>query len=195
VQSAFGYFNPPLLAAMWDAGRVKIDPRTAGHEYLEAAHELGRARLTGVEELEGLVAAATTVVEAARRQVAGLTLFAAAAAEPVPADPPAAAMHQVTVLRELRGSAHLVAVVAEGLSPQTAHLMRRPEMYTMFGWPDADRPEVRDVDREALDAAEARTDRIVAPAFGVLDDDGASALLAGLHAIEPLFSGQAIPGA
>ena len=185
VQSAFGYFNPAVLAAMWDAGRAKVAPRDAGREYLEAAHDFGRARLAGAEGLEGLIGAATQVLDAARTEVAGLTLFAAAAAEPVPADAPAAAMHQVTVLRELRGSAHLLAVVAEGLSPRTAHFVRRPEMYTTFGWPDDDRPTVGDADTAALHAADERTDRIIAPAYDALDDDGAAALLEGLRTMGP----------
>jgi hypothetical protein len=194
VQSAFGYFNPAVLTAMWDAGKAKVDPRTAGREYLEAAHDFGRERLSGVEELASLVSAASTVVDAARRSVAGLTLFAAIAAEPLPSDLPAAAMHQVNVLRELRGSAHLLAVVAEGIPPRTAHFIQRPEMFTVFGWADTDRPEVEDADHASLRAADARTDQLIAPAFGALDDDGAVALLSGLHAIAPLCAQQPDPG-
>ena len=193
VQSAFGYFNPAVLAMMWDAGRAKVAPRTAGREYFEAAHEFGRARLGGVEELGAFVAAATKVVDAAKGEVTGLTLFAAAAAEPVPEDLPAAALHLVTVLREFRGSAHLVAVVASGLASKTAHFMRRPEMFTTFGWSEDDRPAVTDADAAALAAADALTDRIVAPAYSVLDDDGAAALVAGLHAIGPLLKSAPAP--
>ena len=194
VQSAFGYFNPAVLAAMWDAGKAKIDPRTAGREYQEAAPEFGRERLTGVEELDSFVPAARAVVDAARQDVAGLTLFAAASAEPIPEDLPAAAMHLLTILRELRGSAHLVAVVAEGLPPRTAHYLRRPEMYAVFGWSDDDPPSHNEEDRAALAAADERTDRIVAPAYGALDDDGATALLVGLHAIAPRCATAPIPG-
>lgn len=193
VQSAFGYFNPAVLAMMWDAARAKVAPRTAGREYFEAAHEFGRARLSGVDELGAFVAAASKVLEAAKRDVAGLTLFAAAAAEPVPGDLPAAAMHMVAVLREFRGSAHLLAIVASGLSPRTAHFMRRPEMYTTFGWPDDDRPTVSDADTAALAAADTLTDQIVAPAYAVLDDDDAGALLSGLRAIGPLLRSAPIP--
>jgi len=195
VQSAFGYFNPAVVAMMWEAARAKVAPRTAGREYFEAAHDFGRARLSGVEELGPFVTAATKVLDAAKLDVAGLTLFAAAAAEPLPSDLPAAAMHLVAVLREFRGSAHLVAVVASGLSPRTAHFIRRPEMYTTFGWPDDDRPTVTDVDTAALAAADALTDRIVAPAYGVLDDDDAMALISGLRAIGPLLTTGPIPRA
>jgi helix-turn-helix protein len=185
VQSAFGYFNPAVVTMMWDAARAKVSPRTAGREFFEAAHDFGRARLSSLDELGGFVPAASKVVEAARRDVEGLTLFAAASAEPVPDDLPAAALHLVAVLREFRGSAHLVAIVASGLSPRTAHFMRRPEMYETFGWSDDDRPTVTDVDATALAAADALTDRIVTPAYSVLDDDGAAALVAGLRAMGP----------
>jgi hypothetical protein len=192
VSSAFGYFNPAVVEMMWAAGREKIDPRRAGREYFEAAHEFGRERLDGADELEGFVAAATKVVDAAREQVAGLALFAGAAAEPVPDDAPAASMHQLAVLREFRGSAHLVAIVAEGLDAKTAHYIRRPEMYTTFGWSDPV-PVVTDAHTAALKAADARTDRLVAPAYSVLDDDDAAALLAGLAVIAPRLVGNEIP--
>jgi len=185
VQSAFGYFNPAVLAMMWDAGRAKCEPRTAGHEFFAAAHDFARPRLGGIDELGAFVTAASKVVEAAKRDLTGLTLFAAASAEPVPDDLPAAALHQIAVLREFRGSAHLVAVVASGLSSKTAHFLKRPEMYATFGWSDDDRPTVTDADTAALAAAEAMTDRLVTPAYAVLDDDGATALLEGLRAIGP----------
>ena len=51
VASAFGYFNPAVLAIMWNAARAKIAPRDAGREYFEAAHDFGRAKLTGLAEL------------------------------------------------------------------------------------------------------------------------------------------------
>ncbi len=193
VQSAFGYFNPAVLRAMWDVGRAKVPPRTAGHEYFEAAHDFARARLSGLGELDAFVAAATVVVTAALSDVAGLTQFAAAAAEPVPSDAPAAALHQVAVLREFRGSAHLVAVVASGLDTRLAHFMRRPEMYTTFGWPDDDRPSVTDADTAALVAAESLTDRLVTPAYAALDDAGAKALLDGLRAMGPMLKSEPIP--
>jgi hypothetical protein len=192
VVSAFGYFNPAVVTFMWEAARAKLAPRVAAREYLEAAHDFGRERL-GDLELDAFVAAATQVLDAARGNVAGLALFAGAAAEEVPTDPPAAAMHLLSVLREYRGSAHLVAVVAAGLDPKVAHFLRRPEMFTTFGWSDADTPEVMAEHTDALARADERTDHLVAPAFGVLDDDGATALLDGLDAIAPRLSAQ-IPG-
>lgn len=194
VQSAFGYFNPGLLTAMWDAARAKVAPREAAREYFAAAHDHGRERLTGADALDGFLSAAAKVIAAGRANVAGLTLFAGAAAEPVPDDAPAAAMHQVAVLRELRGSAHLLANVAEGVDPKVAHFARRPEMFEAFGWSKDDAPEVTDADRAAIAAADVRTDRLVAPAYAALDDDEAMALLHGLSVLGPKLASGPIPG-
>jgi hypothetical protein len=185
VSSAFGYFNPETIATVWNAGRLKVAPREAGREYFAAAHDFGRARLDGVAELDGFVAAATKVVDRARQEVAALTLFAGAAEVPVPADSPAATMHLLAVLREFRGSAHLVAVVAEGLEPKVAHYVRRPDFFTMFGWQESDAPTDTTDAVAQLARADERTDRLIAPAYSVLDDDDAVAMLTGLDAIAP----------
>lgn len=184
VTSAFGYFQPGVIENAWTAGRLQVEPRRAGREFQAAAHDFGRARLDGLE-LGAFVDAARTVLERAKLDVAGLSLFAAAAAEPVPDDDPAAAMHLLSVLREFRGSAHLLAIVAEGLEPRVAHYLRRPGMFAMFGWSDGDVPEVTPEHTDALQRADERTDRLVAHAYAALDDRGAVALLEGLEAIGP----------
>ena len=191
VNAAFGYYNPDVLAAVWDAARKKVDPVGERRRVLRGRVDFARERLAGLEELDGFVAAARKVIDRARTQVSGLALFAGAATAPLPEDPAAAAMHALIVLRELRGSVHLVAVVAEGLDPKVAHFVRRPEMFTTFGWAEADAPSVGDGEAGALAAADARTDELLAPFYGVLDDDDAVALLAGLAAIAPRLRGDA----
>lgn len=179
VASAFGYFEPSLLARMWDSARRRVAPRVAGRAHLECAHRFGRERFGGVDGLDRFCAAAEAVVAAA--DPAGLALFAGYAAEPLPADLPARAMQLVAVLRELRGSAHLLAVVAEGLSPRVAHYLKRPGDYELFGWRADQAPEVTDADRAAHAAAEARTDRLLAVPYGVLDDAGRRDLRTGVE--------------
>ncbi len=181
VISAFGYFNPAVVRAMWDSARAVLAPRQGAREFLECAHRYGRRHFSSVQGLGPFCEAAHAVVQAA--DIQGLPLFAGAAAEPLPDDLPARAQHLVTVLRELRGSAHLVSVVASGLSPQTAHWLKRPEMWTTFGWAESDAPTATDADRAALAAAEELTDRLVRPAYAVLDDGGAGALLSGLDGL------------
>ncbi len=177
VASAFGYFEPSLLARMWDSARAVLAPRQAGREHLACAHALGRARLAGLAGLEAFCDAGERVVGAA--DPAGLALFAGMLAEPLPEDAPGRAMHLVVQLRELRGSAHLLAVRASGLAPRTAHFLRRPDDFALFGWSASDAPTVGDRERGQLDAADALTDELLAPAFATLDAAGSDALVKG----------------
>lgn len=183
VASAFGYFEPGLLAHMWNTAREKLAPRDAGRAHLECAHEMGRVRLAGVEGLDAFCDAAAAVVSAA--EPAGLALFAGMLAEPMPDDDPARAMHLLVVLRELRGSAHLLAVRASGLSPKVAHYLKRPDDFALFGWKETDAPAVGDDERARLASAEVLTDELVAPAYAVLDDSARAGLLGGLRQIAP----------
>jgi hypothetical protein len=185
VASAFGYFAPPLVANLWESAKEKLAPRDAGRLYAEAAADLGRRKLADVEGLDAFCAAAEMVVASAER--AGLALFAAWAAEPLTEDLPGRAMQLINVLREHRGSAHLVAVVAVGLAPAVAHAAKRPDMVQAFGYGEA--PEVSDDDRALLQEAEVITDRIVTPAYAALTEAEAAALLHGLEAIEAALAG------
>ncbi len=182
VASAFGYYKPQVVEAMWNSGRDKLAPRAAGRLYLECAHDYGRSRFSEIEGLEDFCAAAEAVVDAA--DPAGLALFAGISAEPLPDDAAARAQQLVTVLREFRGGAHLLAVLACGVSPLVAHYVQHPEMWGIFGWADDEVPTVTVDDHAALDAAEELTDRLVLPAYAVLDGDGRTALLAGLDAMQ-----------
>lgn len=182
VSSAFGYFNPTLITDMWTSASEIVAPRVAGTAFFSAAADLGRAHLADLPGLDAFVAAAETVVDGA--DPLALTLFAAAAAEPRAEDAPARAMQLLSVLRELRGSAHLVALRAVGLSDRKAHVINRPDDQAMFGWGPDDVVEVTEDDRARRAAAETLTDDIVRPAYALLDEDGRAALLAGVDAIE-----------
>ena len=115
---------------------------------------------------------------------AGLALFAGVASEPRVDDAPGRAMQLTAVLRELRGSAHLMAVLASGLTPEVAHYVRRPGMYKAFGYDEATPPTVTDADKARLAASDALTDQLLLPAFSVLDSSGADALAAGALAMK-----------
>lgn len=182
VSSAFGYFNPSLVARMWLAAREKAAPRKAGHAFNESCCDHGRAKLGGVPGLAEFVAAGEKVLAACDGD--GFALFAGTAAEPAAADLPARAMQLVTILREYRGGAHLAAVRAVGLDSRTAHFVKRPGDIAMFGWSDEDAPVVDDEVRSRMDEAEDITDRIVTPAYAVLDEAERAAFVAGLRAIE-----------
>ena len=178
VSSAFGYFNPEVVAALWVEGRTHIAPREAARVYLDCAAEVGRRRLAHIEGLDAMVAAADAVNEAA--DPVGLALYAGYRGELLVDDVPGRAMQIVDVLREFRGSAHLIALRASGVDARTAHVVKRPNDLPMFGWPADLQPEISDEQRAAVEAAETLTDDLVRPAYAVLDEAGAAALLRGL---------------
>ena len=179
VHSAFGYFQPDMIAKIWNSAKEILAPRDAAREYLACAHAYGRRKFTGVDGLDAYVAAASAVIDAA--EGTSLALFAGVRAEPVPTDAPAAAMHQAMVLRELRGSAHLAANAAVGLHSSVADAIKRPNDVAMFGYPEP--PAVTDADRAAHARAEDITDDILVPAFSVLTDEQATALIDGTAAL------------
>lgn len=174
VTSAFGYFSHAVVDKIWSSARETMGPREAATAVLEAAAEVGQAKFAEVDAavLDGFNDAASTVI--ANHDPAGQALFAASAAMPVPEEARAQAMHQAIVLRELRGSAHLAAVVANGLSPVIAHAIKRPDMLEVFGYPEA--PTITDEDRAKREAAEAMTDDMMIAAVSALSADQMTAL-------------------
>lgn len=187
VRSAFGYFSPNLIDAAWNGGRQVIAPREAGRRFMECCADLGRQRLSDLEDLEGFVAALDAVNGAA--DPTGLALYAAVRAEPLVDDLPGRAMQLVTVLREFRGSAHLVAIRVAGLDAKTAQFVTRPGDGAMFGWQPEDAPTTTDEHRMQMQRAEAITDDLTRPAYAVLDDAGQQAVLRGLSGVEAALKG------
>ncbi|MHB1787058.1 MAG: SCO6745 family protein [Acidimicrobiales bacterium] len=181
VQSAFGYFEAGLVTKLWNSARERVGatPREVGRAYVAASQDFGRQHFSGLSGLDGFCAAAEAVVEGVNP--AGLALYAALSAEPLADDVAARAMQLVTVLRELRGSIHLLAVVSAGVSPRVAHYFRRPTDFTTFGYGEDDVPTLSDEDQATMAAVDAHTDRLMGRAFDVLDDTERTALAAGVH--------------
>ena len=182
IRSAFGYFNASVIADAWDSGAAVLAPRAAGRAYFESCASHGRTTLAGVAGLDAFAAAAGAVNDAADET--GLALYAGIKAEPLADDSAARAFQLITVLREFRGSAHLIALRAVGIDDRFAHFIKRPDAVKMFGWAPEDVPEITDSMHEAMAAAEALTDRLVTPAFAVLDQAQQTALVDGLQAIK-----------
>jgi len=159
---------------------VHARQRRSGHDDRRCA--FGQARFVQLDGLEAFCTAAGKVNDAA--DPVGLALYSGIKAEPLAAEPPARAMQLLTVLRELRGSAHLVAVRANGLDAKTAHYISRPDFFGMFGWGDDEVPTVGPRDRAKLEHAEKLTDRLVSPAYSVLRPKAQKALLDGLEQME-----------
>ena len=175
VHAAFGYFHTSLIDRIWTSAKERVAPRDAARLYLGCAHDLGRAKFSDIEGIGGFVDAAATIIGAI--EGASLPLFAGIRAEPVPSDAPAAAMHQAMVLRELRGSVHLLALTACGVSTPVAHAIRRPGDVAMFGYDEP--PEVTDDDRANWHRAEELTDELLVPAYSKLTEEQAHALVNG----------------
>ena len=186
VAAAFGYFNPEVIKRAWDSSCQVIEPLVAGRAHLECSAVTGREKLSNVGNLDSFIAAADKVNDAANPEA--LALYSAFKNEPLVSDAPGRAMQLVSVLREFRGSAHLVAVRAMGLTGKQAHFIKRPNDIAMFGWSAEDAPHIDDEARRRLDEAERLTDQIIAPAFAVLNEKERSDLLAGATSIKQALS-------
>ncbi|MEO1064288.1 MAG: hypothetical protein AAFZ07_22950 [Actinomycetota bacterium] len=174
VQAAFGYFHVDLIAKIHGSAKEVIAPSEVAPVYHECSADFGRKHFAEVEGLEGFCAGAEAIIAA--QPPAGLSLYAAWAAAPRAEDVSGRASQLASVLRELRGSAHLVAVLASGLTDQQAHFLKRPDDYTTFGWSDP--PEIDDSHRAAMDAAEELTNRMLAPAFSAVPESDRAAFVA-----------------
>jgi hypothetical protein len=157
IESAFGWWSPELVAKMWNTAREKMVPRDAGRLYLTCCQNTGRARLANVADLGAFCSGAETIVAATNP--AGMALYAG--------------------LAELRGSAHIMAVMAVGLDPKLAHVIKRPDMVKSFGWGE-DPIEVTNAQRAQLDEAERITDVITSRSYAALPPAAHPAFLAAL---------------
>lgn len=148
---------------------------------MECAGAYGSSKLGEVAGLDAFNAAADKVIDAGLVDSSAQALFAGVASEPRSDETAARAFQNVAVLRELRGSLHLVAIVASGLSTEMAHRVRRPDDVEMFGWTND--AQVTDEHRAKWETAEALTDDLIEPIYGVLDSAEAQALADGVAAI------------
>ena len=180
VKAAFGYFAPSLITKLWDSSRTILAPREAGRIYHECCAAIGRARFSAIPELDEFNIAMAKIVAA--QSPDGLPQFAGIAAEPLADDAAGRALQLTAVVRELRGSVHLLAVIATGLTTQVAHFLKRPNDYGLFGWTEP--PEVRGSDQARLEAAERMTDELVLDAFSAVSAEEADLVVRVLTAME-----------
>lgn len=180
VTSAFGYFHPDGIARIWNSAKEIVAPREAARAYLNCSADLGRTGLADVSGLEAFCDAAEQVCS--DLNPSGLSLYAGIAAEPLPDDVAGRAMRLVVTHRELRGSQHLLAIVASGMHPSIAHALRRPDDIETFGWPaDIEVPEDA---RAQLGEVDQLTDDLNAAAYSSLTDSQRDAFVAGVTAID-----------
>jgi hypothetical protein len=135
VAASAAFFSPAAIAGYWDDALGKADPLAAAALFIECAHSWGRTNLASVAHLDRLNELATKVVDAAAPAAA--SLFAGIRALPRAADAPALAVQLSFALRELRMARHVIAVLAEGISPLEAILSGGggEGNAKLFGWP------------------------------------------------------------
>jgi hypothetical protein len=168
VAAALGFIAPESVKEGWEAARRVAPPLEIAEHNLAECCRWGRENLEHFYGLPRLVELAERVVVAA--EPAGMPLFAAWRAMPIPDDSPGA--HGAVLahlLREHRFAAQLIAARATNLTPLEA-IIAGPEgeaNATAAGWrPPYPAPEPL-IRRRAW--AEALTDRIAGEAYRVLD--------------------------
>lgn len=181
VSAAFGYFNPDTIAAAWTKASETIAPSAAAQAYWDECGKRGNELFTDIDTdvLSAYIEAADIVIDHA--DLAAAPQFAGTAQLTCSAEPAACAMQKAAVLRELRGSVHLCAVLASGLSDAQAHAIKRPGDVSVFGWEEAPSVPIDGDDR--MDAAEELTNTMLERAFFALTSDQADALLTGTSAM------------
>lgn len=168
VADAFYFFNPELVATVWDAAKAKHDPREVAAHYADACAKWGSEQLSGVDGLEEFNKLAERIAQDAEPTPSS-SLFEGWREMPLPDDAAGrAAVHCILVLRELRGNAHVEAVKRVGLEPRQAVAVNSPHMYQLFGWTD-EMPDAEPVKAKAAEAEDI-TDDLVASGFAGLSD-------------------------
>ncbi len=167
VAAALGFIAPAAVQDGWDAARRVAPPAEIAAQNLAECCRWGRERLGDFKGLERLLELAERVVVEA--EPAGMPLFAAWRAMPIPDDTPGArAAVLLHLLREHRGAAHLLAVRASSLTPIEA-IIAGPDGEagaTAFGWQPPYPPVEPLIRRRTW--AEAITDRIAGEAYRAL---------------------------
>lgn len=166
VAAAFGYFNPSVVVGAWEKAKQTAPIRDIGRAYFECAAQHGRTKLADIPNLDRFNSLADKINDAADPD--GLPLYASYKYAQFADDAPGRAMQLVATLREFRGSAHLLAIRAMGLTCRQAHFVKRPNDIAMFGWTEADAPHIDDQVRQTMREIESLTNQLVAPAYAVL---------------------------
>jgi len=190
VAAAFGYFNPIIINAAWTLAIAKHPARAIGSAHYECAAVVGREKLSAIPNLAEFVSAMQKVFDA--MDADGLALFAAFKSLPLVDDLPGRAMQLAASLREYRGSAHLVAVRASGVSAIQAHYIHHPNDMKIFGWAEIEYPEVDDETRARMVTAEELTDALCIAPYSVLNESERASLIAGAQAFEAALAAVAV---
>jgi hypothetical protein len=174
VAAAFVFFHPGTIVERWERARLVMAPGEAATAFGQCLDEWASDHLADGIDYRRLAELEGKLIRAA--SVAGAPMFAAWAGRPEPDNPKGLALHRMNVLREWRNGLHGAAVVASGMEPLEAVMVRSPGMAGLFGWPE---PHPDPKAHEATWAeAEAATNRTAGRAYGALSDEERSELVA-----------------
>jgi hypothetical protein len=166
VAAAFVFFNPITVAEAWERTRPLLPRHETAREFALCLDAWAQERMPDGVDYARLAELLQRINDKA--SPSGAPMFAAWRTVPEPANPKALALQRLNVLRELRNAIHGAAVLATGLEPLEALLIKTPFMAAAFGWAEPF-PEVESR-REVWEGAESATNRVMARAYAVLDD-------------------------
>lgn len=188
VVSAFAFFAPNLIRSLWDAGVVVEGARKASDRYALACAQWGRQRLGTFAHAERLAELLATIVDQA--DPSGLALFAGWQTQARVNDALGRCYQLLHVLRELRGSVHIVAIVAHGITPLEALLVNPGSagdaQAKRFGW-DGDFPNAESL-HAASASAEELTNVLMARHLDVLSENEQNELITLVTEVNDLIS-------
>jgi hypothetical protein len=189
--SAFGVFEPGLVASLYDSGRAVASLADVRAAKLSGSTAALREVLGTPDGLDVAVAGLRRAAEAA--DPTGRPMHAGLLGVGWPDDPLGQLWHAATILREHRGDGHLAACVAAGLTGLEANVLTEarvgwdPQAYTASrGWaPEVIEAATDELDDRGLmsggeltadgvgmrDGIEIATDRSVARAVRAIGDD------------------------
>lgn len=191
VAASFVFFNVDHVVAGWERAAKVMAPPASCLAFTECLENWALAHLPDDVDYDRAAALAAAVIDAT--SPAGAPLFAAWAAVPEPTSDKGRFLKRLNVLRELRGGLHGAAVLATGLRPLEAVLVKTPFMAPIFGWPEP-YPDVSGC-AEAHAAADRATDAAVAPGFAALTSEERDEFLALITAAhDGMSTGQSLLG-
>ena len=159
VTSAFGWFEPNVVKAMFQEGAAKDGAPTAAARMAEAHSMWGQKYFGEVKGLDEIVAVTEELVDGL--EGSGIPLFVGWRDAERSESNAGRAAQLMQILREWRGGLHLVSTTAVGLGPLEAILTNEgPGQAKFFGWPEPF-PDCEAI-KSKHDEAEAMTDRLCA---------------------------------
>ena len=169
VQAALGWFASDVCRVNWEAGCAVAGPKRAAELFDQAMRNWGSSKLDGVDGVERFAELGERMVTAVKPD--GLPLFAGWRAMPRSSDPAEHAYQVAALHRELRGSKHIEAAIAQGLD-DVETMMANPSQGADRAEAFGHRPPYPDGEalRPLFEAAETATDRLMVRPWSALDE-------------------------